>query len=125
MRTIIVTGGRTYSDAGRVATVLGTILARAGTMRLLHGDATGADRLAAVWADLHQVESVSFPVLPSEWRRYGKAAGPMRNARMIAERPDLVVAFPGGTGTADCVAQARGAGVPVMVVPPRTNTDPA
>ena len=124
MRTIVVTGGRTYSEAARVAEVLGTVLARAGSMRLLHGDATGADQLAKAWAAENQVEAVPFPVLLNEWRCYGKAAGPIRNARMVAQRPDLVVAFPGNDGTADCVAQARAAGIPVLVVPPRTDTGP-
>lgn len=125
MRTILVTGGRTYSDAAKVAEVLSTVLARAGwPMRLLHGDATGADALAKAWAVENQVEAVPFPVLLNEWRCYGKAAGPIRNARMVAQRPDLVVAFPGNDGTADCVAQARAAGIPVLVVPPRTDTGP-
>jgi UDP-N-acetylmuramoylalanine-D-glutamate ligase len=30
------------------------------------------------------------------------------------EKPDLVVAFPGGRGTADMVAKARAAGVEVL-----------
>jgi hypothetical protein len=33
-------------------------------------------------------------------------------------KPDLVIAFPGGRGTADMVARARKAGVPVEVVEP-------
>ena len=38
-------------------------------------------------------------------------------ARMLEEgRPDLVIAFPGGRGTADLVARARRAGVEVMEV---------
>lgn len=116
MMVVLVTGGRDYSDAAMVAEVLGHVLARAGSMQLLHGGATGADALAAEWAVAHRVDAVAFPVLVSEWNRLGKSAGPIRNARMIAERPDVVVAFPGGTGTADCVAQARAAGIPVVVV---------
>lgn len=127
MRTIVVCGGRTYSDAARVAEVLDTVLARAGEMVLRHGDATGADQLAVEWADANGVRLDPFPVEMSEWRTYGKAAGPIRNARMLAEppTPDLVVAFPGGPGTADCVAQARALGIPVLVVPPSTDTSPA
>lgn len=117
MRTILVCGGRDYTDAAKVAEVLSTVLARAGwPMRLLHGDATGADALAKAWAEANQVEAVPFPVLLNEWRCYGKGAGPIRNARMVAQRPDLVVAFPGGAGTADCVRQAREAGIPVLTV---------
>lgn len=119
MRTILVTGGRTYSDAARVAEVLGTVLARAGSMVVRHGDATGADSLAKSWCEANGVPDDPFPVVMSEWRTYGKAAGPIRNARMLAEppTPDLVVAFPGGAGTADCVRQARDTGIPVVVVP--------
>ncbi len=131
MRTIVVCGGRTYSDAARVAEVLGTVLARAGRaywaghsgipLTIRHGDATGADKLAKDWCEANGVPDDPFPVVMSEWRTYGKAAGPIRNARMLAEppTPDLVVAFPGGAGTADCVAQARALGIPVLVVPPR------
>jgi hypothetical protein len=37
----------------------------------------------------------------AEWERLGRKAGPIRNQRMLEEgKPDLVVAFPGGTGTA-------------------------
>lgn len=46
----------------------------------------------------------------------GKAAGPIRNQRMLDEgKPDLVVAFPGGRGTADMVRRAKAAGVPVRL----------
>jgi len=119
MRTIVVTGGRTYADAAKVAEVLSTVLARAGSMVVRHGDATGADRLAKEWCEANGVPDDPFPVVMSEWRTYGKAAGPIRNARMLAElpTPDMVVAFPGGAGTADCVRQAREAGIPVVVVP--------
>ena len=116
MRTILVTGGRTYADADQVAEVLSTIMARAGTMRILTGGATGADRLAAEWARSKMVAVVEFPVSLGEWRAHGLAAGPIRNARMVAMRPDVVVAFPGGAGTADCVRQARAAGIPVVTV---------
>ncbi len=51
----------------------------------------------------------------AEWMKYGKAAGPIRNARMLAEgKPDLVVAFPGGRGTADMLRRVREAGIEVI-----------
>lgn len=125
VKTILVCGGRDYADAAKVDEVLGTVLVRAAMahlgvtdrpMRILHGDAAGADTLAKEWAEANGVEAVPFPVLLNEWRCYGKGAGPIRNARMVAQRPDLVVAFPGGAGTADCVRQAREAGIPVLTV---------
>jgi hypothetical protein len=54
---------------------------------------------------------------PADWFSHGKAAGPIRNQEMLAmEAPALVVAFPGGRGTADMVRRARKAGVDVLEV---------
>jgi hypothetical protein len=49
------------------------------------------------------------------WRAV--AAGPIRNARMLEEgKPDIVIAFPGGRGTANMIEQAHAAGVEVVQV---------
>lgn len=43
------------------------------------------------------------------------AAGPRRNQRMLDSfRPDLVLAFPGGKGTADCCRKAEKMGIRVI-----------
>lgn len=79
---------------------------------LIHGGATGVDSLAQDWADHHDIPCI---VYPADWKRHGKAAGPIRNQVMLDEgKPDLVVAFPGGRGTADMVRRARAAGVTVI-----------
>ena len=58
-------------------------------------------------------------VAEADWAKHGRKAGPIRNQRMIDEgRPDLVVAFPGGTGTADMVERARVAGIRVIEIAP-------
>ncbi|WP_245576775.1 SLOG family protein [Kaistia adipata] len=78
---------------------------------VISGMATGADTLAAEWA-----ERFGFPLrkFPADWKAHGRAAGPIRNQRMIDEgRPDLVIAFPGGRGTADMVRRAKAAGIEV------------
>lgn len=64
---------------------------------IIHGNASGADALAAQWAKLNLVPIESYP---ADWGTYGKAAGPLRNKRMLVEgRPDVAVACPGGAGT--------------------------
>jgi hypothetical protein len=50
----------------------------------------------------------------ADWRKYGAAAGPIRNQRMLEGPPDIVVAFAGGKGTADMVQRARAAGIAVI-----------
>lgn len=58
-------------------------------------------------------------VYHADWNAHGRSAGPIRNAKMLAEgKPDLVVAFPGGKGTAHMVGIARKAGVPVVEMLP-------
>jgi len=53
----------------------------------------------------------------AQWDKYGKAAGYRRNARMLEHpAPDLVVAFPGGPGTANMVMLAKRAGIPVREI---------
>lgn len=72
---------------------------------LIHGCAFGADRLAEKWAVLNGIIAIGYA---ADWKTHGKAAGPIRNQRMLDEgRPDLLLAFPGGSGTADMVRRAR------------------
>ena len=52
----------------------------------------------------------------SKWKMHGKKAGPLRNQEMVDAGTDLVVAFPGGRGTADLVRRARAAGLQILVV---------
>jgi predicted Rossmann-fold nucleotide-binding protein len=85
---------------------------------LLHGGARGAD--AAIARAAHQLGWCSL-VMPAQWQQHGRAAGPIRNrellqqaiARAVAHSSPgsmasvLVVAFPGGAGTASLVQHAR------------------
>lgn len=53
----------------------------------------------------------------ADWEDLGRKAGPIRNQRMLDDgRPELVVAFPGGPGTAHMCRIAREAGVEVIEV---------
>lgn len=78
---------------------------------LICGMAHGADTLAERWAKYKGIPVLEFP---ARWRDYGRAAGAKRNAQMLQEgKPDLVIAFPGGRGTANMCALARAANVEV------------
>jgi hypothetical protein len=108
---------------------------------LLHGGARGADQ--AIGRAAHQL-GWAVQSLPSEWGRYGCSAGPIRNRRLLKQAlaedqahtspafsaSVLVIAFPGGAGTASLVQQARRCSarspVPVVVmeVPPPFSPEP-
>lgn len=81
---------------------------------IIHGTARGADSLADDWAVVNWVPTEEFK---PDWNTHGKAAGILRNIDMLKEgKPDLVVAFPGGRGTAHMVKIAKEAGVEVFEV---------
>jgi len=110
---VIVCGGRHYADADQLFRILDKLDADLGIVTLIHGDAHGADRLAGSWGQARSKEVIA---VPAEWNRYGKAAGHLRNQRMLDMEPDAVIAFPGGRGTADMMRRAIWAGVPVFDV---------
>lgn len=119
---ILVCGGRHYDNAAHVFTVLDGYRRHAAhdALTIVQGAATGADRLAREWCIQRKVPFHNFP---ANWQELGNAAGPIRNARMLeAGKPDLVIAFPGGKGTADMVTKARAAGVKVVEVQPTDNS---
>ena len=82
---------------------------------VIHGAARGVDTQAMIAAQtLPGVKHLPFQ---ADWNAHGRAAGPIRNKRMLMEgKPDLVVAFPGGRGTENMKKQAKDAGVPVREV---------
>jgi hypothetical protein len=111
---VLITGGRSYSDRQRLFGELDQIHAARSISLIIHGAASGADTLADDWARAAGVEVVSCA---ADWKRHGRAAGPIRNAAMLKDHsPNMVVAFPGGRGTANMIALARAAGVVVVEI---------
>jgi predicted Rossmann-fold nucleotide-binding protein len=120
-RSLVIAAGGGRDLAWSHQRVAAELLARSGgrlVHLVLHGGARGAD--AAIARAAHQLGWCSL-VMPAEWGRHGRAAGPIRNrelleqaiARAVAHTSPgsiasvLVVAFPGGAGTASLVQQAR------------------
>lgn len=117
---VLVCGGRQYGDAHKVDRVLAELLldryqptAKKQAHVIIEGGAPGADHLARKWAERYGIHCAT---VKARWANYNAAAGPLRNAVMLSLGPDLVVAFPGGVGTANMVRQAEAAGVEVMRV---------
>ena len=109
---VLVCGGRDYKDWNFFKEVMLATHRRRQITSIIHGNALGADTMAQIWAEREKIEVTKFQ---AEWRKYGKRAGPLRNARMLSDgKPDLVIAFPGGRGTSDMIKQAKAAGVEVI-----------
>lgn len=115
---VLVCGGRDY-DTDHVWNELHRLYSVRGPFRvIIHGFSGNVDMEAENVARSlggFGCRSIGYR---AEWDKHGRAAGPIRNQRMLDEgKPDLVIAFPGGRGTADMVRRAKAAGVEVIEVP--------
>jgi hypothetical protein len=121
---VLVCGGRNFADVTKNEHIMEWNFmndwldkwheGHEGDLTVIHGAARGADMTAHVWA--HSI-GAHIKQYPADWKKYGKQAGYVRNAQMLKEgKPDLVIAFPGGKGTAMMVKLAKEAGVPVEIV---------
>lgn len=108
---LLVTGGRDFDNYRMLRDALDHLHEKTPVNVLIHGGARGADTLAGKWACDNNIPT---SVHLAKWDKYGKSAGHIRNGDMLGEKPDLVVAFPGGRGTADMVRQAEKAGIDVV-----------
>lgn len=107
---LLVCGGRDYRNSQLLFATLDEI----NPDLVITGGATGADQLAQEWAVLR---GKPFCVFPAHWGAKGKAAGPVRNLWMAEHaKADLLVAFPGGRGTADMIANAQVFNIPVRTI---------
>lgn len=114
---ITVTGGRDFEDADLLEKTLNQYVSErlwsfqhadpkeVPRIFLVEGGAGGADELARKWAEKHGYARCT---VPAEWKTFDKTAGSRRNEQMqLWFIPDMVFAFPGGTGTADMVARTK------------------
>lgn len=106
----ILTGGRDYEDWDKIKRVLKRIV---GHSFVAVGDCpTGLDWFVRDFLLKYQIK-----VYVADWTKHGRPAGPIRNKEMVLANPGaIVIAFPGGRGTEDCVANGRREGNIVLRV---------
>ena len=85
---------------------------------IVSGGASGADRLAKLYAT---EGNIPYQEYPANWAKYGRRAGPIRNT-LIADNVDVLFAFPSddSRGTWDTVLKAKERGVEVHVITGKT-----
>lgn len=127
---LLVCGGRDCTDQNLVSreilaeTSIGGltvyergILDGATQVTIIQGGAKGADSCAGVFA---AEADLDCDVFPADWKQYGRAAGPIRNAQMLKDGcPDRVLAFWDGKskGTLSMITLAVKAGLSVRIAP--------
>jgi len=111
---ILVCGGRDYSDITTVYETLSALHAKKRITYVVTGAALGADSLAEAWAKEYKIHIARYP---AKWHLHGRSAGPIRNKEMLTiEKPEMIVAFPGGKGTQDMLKRAEKAGISTLIV---------
>lgn len=107
---LCICGGRNYLNRVKVYEVLDYAYHRK-PFTLISGGATGADMLGIQWA---KARGAHCEVYPAKWKTHGRAAGPIRNLEMIKSGIDVLIAFPGGTGTEHMVSSCLKVSIKVL-----------
>lgn len=117
MTVALICGGRDFRPNGQahqtaIVRKLNALHEARRFSLVIQGGARGADTFGRLWAYGAGIPTETYF---ANWDRDGRAAGPIRNRRMLKDgKPDLVIAFPGGVGTADMIKAALAAGVEVI-----------
>ena len=116
---IIVAGGRNFTDYALLSATLTDVLKinEGVDTVIVSGGCQGADSLGERYAGEHGLQVVRFP---AEWVVYGKAAGPIRNRKMVkyaSEETGILVAFWDGEsrGTANMIRLAKQFGLQTKI----------
>lgn len=110
---ILICGGRDYQDRETFNAMLDGFVDL--VEKVIEGGAQGADSLASEWAIINNKDHVK---VPADWDNNGRAAGFIRNQKMINMNPDLVIAFWDGKskGTKDTISKAKTAKIKTLIV---------
>jgi len=111
---IAVTGGRDYPNRDKVTEIFEKMLKALKHPFIIVGDCeTGLDLYVREFCEANK-HRLNHAVFEADWPKYGKAAGPKRNTVMVQMKPDLLLSFPGGRGTADMTRQSEAAGIKIQ-----------
>ncbi len=114
MMKVLICGDREWQDSKTIADRIKHL--PPGT-KVIHGACRGVDRIAGNAAFNLGLGVVQYP---AQWKKYGRAAGPIRNKRMLDEKPDLVIVFhtnlARSKGTKNMMTLAVDAGIPIEII---------
>lgn len=115
---ILVCGSRNWRRRTIIRALISGLAHEYAPVTVIEGGADGADAIAGDCAEALELGHERYP---ASWGEHGRAAGPIRNQRMLTRgRPDIVVAFTDdlfrSRGTKDMVNRACAAGVSTYLV---------
>lgn len=104
---VIIAGSRNCTNFELLREKCDKILSKTdmNTVEFISGGCRGVDKLGEQYAKSKGKTPIIYP---ANWKKYGKAAGPLRNLKM-AENATHLIAFlePGSKGTASMIKEAE------------------
>ena len=120
IRRVIVAGGVHFNDYETLKNTLDDHISNSSKeeIEIVSGHAKGADSLGERYAKEHGIKCIVFP---ADWKKYGRAAGPIRNKQMLEyamKQQASLIAFWNGEskGTKNMISIAEKAGIEVKIV---------
>ncbi len=86
---LIIAGSRSFTDYELLSEKAAKVNNFEEITEVVCGGAKGADILGKKWADENEIP---VKLMPANWSKHGKAAGPIRN-REMAEYADALLVF--------------------------------
>ena len=110
---VIIAGTRTLTNWKFFVDLLDTV-DRSQWTEVVSGGAYGADEFGERYAAIH---NIPVRVFPADWKKYGNAAGPIRNKQMAEYADALVAVWDGKSrGTKNMIDTAISMGLDVKVL---------
>lgn len=112
---LIIAGGRDFDDYGLLKKECNNFLGSLEyPVEIVCGKAKGADSLGELYAKENKLEIKPFY---PDWKKYGRAAGPVRNKEMAKYATHLVAFWNGKSrGTKSMINLAKQQGLEVKVI---------
>lgn len=114
---ILICGDRNWSNENKIYEILNIYRKHEKSVEIINGGARGADSIAA---KIGKELGFKVTTIKADWKKYSRAAGPIRNEKMIREKPDVVIAFHDkiseSKGTKNMIETAQKNKVPVMLI---------
>ncbi len=116
MKRIVIAGSRDFNDYRIAEEYINQCIKAENTVdsiTIISGGCNGADKLGERYAWEHKL---LLEIYTADWKRYGKAAGPIRNKKM-ANDADIVICFwnKKSKGTKSMIDFAKGKGKVVYI----------
>lgn len=114
---VIIAGGRDFNDyelLNKEASLFLSEIENGDAVQIVSGGAKGVDAMGERFAEENSLDVIVFP---ADWTKYGRAAGPKRNAQMAEYATHLLSFWDGKSkGTKSMISLAKKNKIEVKVV---------